>query len=197
MVAAGRTRIVSTGTYWQHYENKDYSPVCLYAACKEAFEKILQYYVEAFGIQAITLVLFDTYGASDRRGKLFSLLYEAAVSRTPLDMTPGEQLVDLVHVDDVANAYRVAAERLMTAHGTVNDTFAIGSGSPLRLRDLVAIYSDVTGLDVPIRWGGRAYRQREVMSPWSRGHRLPGWTSKIDMGRGLRDLYHTISKRQV
>ena len=58
---------IGTGSYWQNYKSDSYSPVDLYAATKEAFEKILQYYVEAFGIRAITLRLFDIYGEDDRR----------------------------------------------------------------------------------------------------------------------------------
>ena len=46
------TRIVNTGTSWQHYCNKPYSPVNLYAATKQAFEEILQYYVEAKGFKS-------------------------------------------------------------------------------------------------------------------------------------------------
>ena len=29
--------LINTGTSWQHYNNEDYNPVCLYAATKQAF----------------------------------------------------------------------------------------------------------------------------------------------------------------
>ena len=32
--------LVNTGTFWQHYQSKKYSPVNLYAATKKAFEDI-------------------------------------------------------------------------------------------------------------------------------------------------------------
>ena len=47
--------IINTGTSWQHYNNEDYNPVCLYAATKQAFESILDYYVQACSIKAITV----------------------------------------------------------------------------------------------------------------------------------------------
>src|SRR5450759_1726296 len=37
---------INTGTFWQNYQNADYSPVNLYAATKQAFEIIAQYYIE-------------------------------------------------------------------------------------------------------------------------------------------------------
>ena len=50
MAANGVRLLVNTGTSWEHYCSRPYSPVNLYAATKQAFESILQYYVEAKGL---------------------------------------------------------------------------------------------------------------------------------------------------
>ncbi len=104
MSVNGVTRIVNTGTSWQHYDNKDYNPVCLYAATKQAFEAILEYYVQACGVRAITLKLFDTYGPDDRRPKLFNLLSDAVKTGVTLNMSEGGQFIDPVFIDDVIDA---------------------------------------------------------------------------------------------
>ena len=44
--------MINTGTSWQHYNNENYNPVCLYAATKQAFEAILEYYIQACGIES-------------------------------------------------------------------------------------------------------------------------------------------------
>lgn len=185
----GVRMFLNTATYWQHYGNADYSPVSLYAACKEAFDKILRYYVEAYGMRAINLVLFDTYGEDDERPKLFNLLREAVRTGKPLAMTPGEQLIDLLHVEDVADAYGVAARLLERGHGASrHETYVVRSGRPVRLRDLVETYAAVTGRPVPVQWGMRGYRKREVMAPWEGGVRLPGWSPRIGLEEGIRRL---------
>ena len=94
MTVNGVSKIINTGTFWQHYENREYSPTCLYAATKQAFESILHYYVEAKFLMIITLILFDSYGPSDPRPKLFSLLQEARQSEKVIAMSPGEQKID-------------------------------------------------------------------------------------------------------
>jgi nucleoside-diphosphate-sugar epimerase len=185
MSGGGVTRLVNTGTSWQHYESRDYAPVNLYAATKEAFEAIIAYYVEARGARVITLKLFDTYGPDDPRPKLFHLLAKVAREQQPLDMSPGEQLIDLVHVDDVVTAFLLAADRLLQDAVAGHERYAVSSGAPLALRKLVAIYERVSGVTLPIRWGGRPYRQREVMRPWDRGTRLPGWAPRIGLEEGI------------
>lgn len=185
------TRIINTGTSWQHYNNEDYNPVCLYAATKQAFEAILSYYVQACGFKAITLTLFDTYGSDDYRPKLFHLLNRVATTREPLDMSAGEQLIDLVHIDDVTEAYVIAAQRLLEDKVKLHESYAISSAQPLPLKELVALYAKVTERTVAVNWGARAYRYREVMIPWSRGKLLQGWKQKIVLLEGIKTLINS------
>lgn len=184
MSACETTKIVNTGTSWQHYENKRYSPVNLYAATKQAFEDILQYYVEARNIHAVSLKLFDTYGPNDPRPKLFHLLEKIAREGTRLGMSPGEQIVDLVHVDDVVEAFVVASGRLNDALVDGYEEYSVTSGNPMTLRLVVKTFEKAIGKDINIEWGGRPYRNREVMTLWDHGKRLPGWSPKISLEAG-------------
>ncbi len=188
MAGAGVRHLVNTGTSWQHFQDEDYSPTCLYAATKQAFADLLAYWTGSGSLDAVTLELFDTYGPGDRRPKLFSLLRQAAATGTPLEMSPGEQLVDMVFVDDVVEGYLAAAERLLAGKVPGQETYALSSGAPLPLRELVGLYGRVTGREVPVEWGRRAYRPREVMVPWSRGKALPGWAPRVGLEEGIRRM---------
>jgi nucleoside-diphosphate-sugar epimerase len=189
MKVNGVSRIVNTSTSWQHYNNEDYNPVCLYAATKQAFEAILEYYVQACDIKAITLKLFDTYGSDDRRPKLFNLLNKAAKTGEPLDMSAGEQLIDLVHINDVTEAYVIAAQRLLDGQVSQHERYAVSSGQPLPLKALVQLYSEVSGQAVAVNWGARPYRYREVMVPWTKGLLLPQWRKSINLIEGLKRAF--------
>ncbi len=186
MVRNNAYHLINTGTSWQHYKNEDYNPVCLYAATKEAFETLLKFYTETTPLKVISLKLFDTYGPNDGRGKLLSLLEKISKNHEPLDMSPGEQLLDLVYIDDVVNAFILASERIKENIPVNPEDFAVSSGKPIKLKELVSIYRNVTGKTLPIRWGGRRYRNREVMTPWSNGTRLPGWQPLVNIETGIR-----------
>ena len=168
-------RFVHAGTSWQHYRGAHYSPVNLYAATKEAFEMMMRYYEETAGLHAVTLKLFDTYGEGDTRRKILALLQEAAATGKELALSPGEQKLDLVHVDDVAEAFRLAAEYLAADRADIRGEFAVSAGKALTLREIAARVEELLGKKIPVRWGARPYREREVMEPWSTGRLLPGW----------------------
>jgi nucleoside-diphosphate-sugar epimerase len=187
--SAGGGPFVNTGTSWQHYNNDVYNPVCLYAATKQAFEDILRYYVEATSVRAITLQLFDTYGPEDKRPKLLNQLLRAARASKALEMTSGEQKVDFVHVEDVVDAYCIAADRLLVNEKVRHEIYGVSSGNPLTLREFVLLCQSRGLQELDVRWGARQYRAREVMAPWTGYKRLPGWNPSRELGEGLASLF--------
>ena len=65
---------INTGTFWQYQDSASYSPTSLYAATKQAFQDILWYYIKAFSLKSVTLILFDTYGPKDPARK-YSIIF--------------------------------------------------------------------------------------------------------------------------
>jgi nucleoside-diphosphate-sugar epimerase len=176
---------INTGTAWQHYRSADYSPVNLYAATKQAFQDILDYYVQTRGLRAVTLKIFDSYGPNDQRPKIWKALREAGPKSAPLILSGGRQKLDPIYIDDITAAYLTAARRLLTDKARGHEIYALSSGRPRSLRQIVELYAKVTKKKIGASWGARPYRQREVMTPWSKGKRLPGWRPKIGLEEGI------------
>jgi nucleoside-diphosphate-sugar epimerase len=191
MREAGVSNLVNTGTSWQHYLKAEYHPVCLYAATKEAFENILAFYEDAYHLQSVTLKLFDTFGPNDPRKKIFQLLQDISESNSTLAMSPGDQMLDLVYIDDVCEAYRLADLRLRAGLVTESERFAVCSGKRISLRALVEIYEHALGRHLPIQWGAKPYRSREVMMPWEGYRTLPGWKPRLSVAEGIQRILET------
>jgi nucleoside-diphosphate-sugar epimerase len=185
MVENGVKRLLNVGTSWQHYQADEYRPVCLYAATKQAFEDLLTYYRDAHGLSVLTLKLFDTFGPGDTRAKLIALLRRCAEEGTHLDMSPGEQRLNMVYIDDVVDAFTVAAHRLANLPAASAEDWAVRADEEYTLQELVTIFEKVSGKPLDIAFGKRPYRQREVMTPW-KGPNLPGWRAQTSLSEGIR-----------
>jgi nucleoside-diphosphate-sugar epimerase len=188
MKQTGSNKLINTGTAWQHFHDAEYDPVCLYAATKQAAEDLITYYRNAFGIRSITLKLFDTYGPGDVRKKLFHAFHQASASEAPLPFSGGDQLLDLVHIDDVVEAFVLAAKLCGEFKPSQTETFGISARERITLRDAAKLYESISGLNLNIAWGARPYRIREVMNPWSRCKQLPNWMPSISLEYGIRSL---------
>ena len=179
---AGDCTFVNTGTVWQHFDARAYSPVSLYAAMKQAFTDVLRFYEEVAGLPVVTLELTDTYGPGDPRPKLLPILVRAAREGTELQMTDGTQLIDLLHVDDAVGAL------LATADGAAGAVYGASGGDTVTLRELVDRFETVSGLEVKASWGARAARPREMTRPWMVSGPPPGWSPQVSLDDGIRAL---------
>jgi nucleoside-diphosphate-sugar epimerase len=160
MIENGVKKFINIGTQSQHLGNKRYYPVNLYAATKEAFSNILVYYGSK-GIKHKTIELFDTYGDGDSRQKIMKLLIEACRNKIPIDLTPGEQILDLSYVDDICS---FLLKHIEIQDFLDNKTIAL-SGTKIKLRSLGNMIEKKYNMQGILRWGVKPYRDNEMMEP--------------------------------
>lgn len=182
-------RLVNVGSAWQHFEGAAYDPVSLYAATKQALDVIIEYYERVRGLDAVSVTLFDTYGPGDERPKLIPMLMRAADTGHAIEMSDGQQLIDLTYVDDVATGLvHVVSLPHPPRHGVLR------SGRPVSIRDLVSVFEAATGRAVPVLWGARPSRPREMTSDWSYGSRPEGWHPTVDLAEGLARTWRSFEQ---
>ena len=104
-------------------------------------------------------------------------------------MSPGEQEIDLLHVDDIVEAF-LSASMLFDNKDIfiTHNKYAVNSGRKVKLKELIDIYEKNTGYKLRIKWGSRPYRKREVMNLWDKYDSLPNWTPRISLEEGLKRL---------
>ncbi|MDH5325753.1 MAG: NAD(P)-dependent oxidoreductase [Gammaproteobacteria bacterium] len=178
--------LLNIGTSWQHYNNNVYEPVNLYSATKQAFLDIAAYYHKARGFKIIDLKLFDTFGPNDSRKKLIPLLIKNLGLDTEIKLSPGEQHINLVFIDDVLNCLEMGVSRLLSESQNDMEEYMVSAESTISIKELVKTIEKVSQKSLSVQWGANQYRNREVMRPWDRGLILPGWSPKVSLEEGLQ-----------
>ena len=86
-------------------------------------------------------------------------------------MSPGNQLLDVVHVNDVVDTVIDLSNRLDEAdeENKLALNYFLTSGKKIHLRDLADMYQVAKNVKLNINWGTRPYRKRELMIPQSSG----------------------------
>jgi len=173
-------RFVMIGSAWQHVGGRDYDPVSLYAATKQALSTIVEFYVAVRGLDVREVTLFDTYGPGDTRAKLVPALMRAAGDGVALQMSDGDQLVDLTYIDDIVRGLTTVLFDEGIARTTV-----LRSWSPVSIKRLVEIMESAIGVRVPVEWGAREARPREMREDWVFGASPAGWKAEVPLDTGL------------
>ena len=100
-------------------------------------------------------------------------------------MSPGDQMLNLVHINDVCKAFGLASEMLENNNKPCHLKYSIESDKSYKLKEIIQVFESVTNKKINVVWGGKSYRKREVMNPWNNGLKLPGWEAKINLKEGL------------
>jgi nucleoside-diphosphate-sugar epimerase len=195
---AGCRAIVTAGSYLQHSGEGQLHPFNLYAATKIAFEKILTFYVDAFGFSAIVLNLCNVYGELDLRPTLLCQMMDSYADGVPLSLHAGEAWVDLVHAEDVAAAF-VQSIRVLAHHrseGIGFSRYSVTSGRDMTSAELMSVFESL-GLSRPEVTYERAGTPPRRVRPW-RGICVPGWSPRISIQDGIaRLLAHRTAGAKV
>ncbi len=181
--------LIYAGSSWQHYRNEEYCPANLYAATKQAFSTLADYFLDISSLRILELHLYDSYGENDRRPKLLNMLNKLARQKGELDMSAGDQELHLVHVDDVANGFSIACKIVKEQTMGTRTIYRLPSKKTIKLRDLVECFNSINPHQkVKVNWGKKNYREREIFKPWEKAEILPGWHPTIDIDQGLMRL---------
>lgn len=189
MAACGCSKLVNASTVMAHYQEKEYCPINLYAATKQALSDIIQYYTDEGLIQAVSLVLTDTYGPGDRRPKILNLIKECIQQNKPIALSLGTQDYDVVYIDDVIQAF-IAAMDLFDAPGFKNRTYQAAASKFLTLRETVELLLKVNGLKLNAEWGKRPFSLHEIQKAVRLFPMVPGWSPKVSLEEGLKRFWN-------
>lgn len=149
----------------------------LYSTTKSAFRVFLDYYSELCGYKYLHIVPFTIYGGESSQKKIIDLIKDSLNSDEPQKMSAGEQILDFIHVDDVANFVIFLLNNTARTELLHNgETLFLGTGKGTSLRQLATEIEKAAQSRCNIVWGARPYRDRDIM------HAVAPIGKLIDMG---------------
>ncbi len=189
---------INTGTFAEYNgkEDKRLQPAYLYAATKTAFRSILDYYQRLSGFKVLHVIPYTIYGRKGDAKKLIDYIYEALDAPAPINMSPGEQVLDLIHIEDVVRFYLLLLKHPEALTDSVSE-FHLGTGRGTSPRQLCRILENATGKKANINWGGRPYRDLDTMYAVAPAGALAGrigWQPLISIEQGIQQDYNTIQR---
>ncbi|MBV9236322.1 MAG: NAD-dependent epimerase/dehydratase family protein [Xanthobacteraceae bacterium] len=181
---AGGRRAVFAGTCaeydWGHElldeSQTPLAPATLYGTAKRALHSLVESAANQTGVSTAWGRIFFLYGPNEVPSRLIAHVITALLQGEPALCSPATQERDLMHVEDVANAFVSVLES--DWEGPVN----IASGTCRPLRDAVRLIGELTGRPDLIRLGARPM-------PVSEPHRLAAATEVLNNRIGFRPRY--------
>lgn len=165
-----------------------------YGAAKVACENYGYAYACSYGLNVTVLRFFSVFGPLMRQFVIHDLVRKLQRDPSRLELFgDGKQVRDYLHVEDAARALLLAAEK-----GESGKAYNVGSGSPVRIRDLAETIIEIMGLSgIPVEctntsWPGDV---KEFYADLGQISKL-GFSAKKPWNEGLRQTVGYLLEAQ-
>jgi nucleoside-diphosphate-sugar epimerase len=198
LVRARCRKLVALGTCFEYApsdaplsESDSLGPMTPYARAKVSASARLSRICEPTATELAWARLFFLYGPREHPRRLVPAVTLALLEGRTAPTTPGAQLRDFLHVDDVARA--LVAVAASDVQGPVN----IASGRPETVRDIVLTIGRLTGRSALLDVGALPYSPGDPMVVTADVGKLAssGFRARWTLGEGLSDTVDWWSEK--
>jgi UDP-glucose 4-epimerase len=169
-------------------ENDSINPMYPYAFSKYAGEMVIKHWSQVYGINFISLRLFNVYGTRSRThgayGAALGVFLRQKISNKPLTIVgSGKQKRDFVYVKDVAEAFKKSVFSKVK-----NQIFNIGSSNPKTVNQLASLISNKK-VFIPKRPGEPDITYANI----KKANKKLNWFPRVKFEEGVKILLKDIN----
>jgi dTDP-glucose 4,6-dehydratase len=158
-----------------------------YAASKVAAEKVVESYVRSFGLPAVTVRSFNTFGPRQSTRAIVPTIVTQALEREAIELGSVHPVRDLSYVEDTVAGLVAAVEADAEAIGQVVN---LGRGKGVSVGELAERVCGLLGRPLEIRTDPERVRPADsevdrLVCDNRRARELLGWEPRVGLEEGL------------
>ncbi len=152
-------KFINLGTVWQHFNDTKNLAFNLYAATKQSFECIFNYYKNQYTkIKFYNILLTDTFGTNDKRKKLIPILLKNFNKKNPDKINiPKNLSMNLVNINEVTKCLNI-----LLKNNSKSNNYVIKSKQDVKIFDLINFLNDNLEKKIKINWSKNIKNYRTI-----------------------------------
>jgi UDP-glucose 4-epimerase len=178
-------------------ESEELKPNSYYAVSKASATMFCRYVAQSRGVNIITLRPYSVYGPYEDPHRLMpTIILYGLEGRLPPLVSPDTPR-DYVYVDDLTEAYLLAAGR---PHQDTDAVYNVGTGTQTLLREVVNVARRALAIEAEPKWGSFPNRHWDT-DTWVSDNRLIwtelGWRPRYTFEEGFRMMANWFRSNPV
>ena len=166
-----------------------------YSASKIGADKLAESFYRSFDTPVVTLRPFNTYGPGQSARAVIPTIITQALTRPAIRLGNLDARRDLTYVTDTVDGFLKVAE----TPGVEGETFNLGSGEEITIRDLVREIQNLLGNSTPVEVEAERFRPEKsevqrLLSDNRLARRRLGWEPRVPLREGLQRTIVWVSQ---
>lgn len=187
----GVQRFIQIGTIEEYgsqeapfVETQQERPISPYSLSKVMATKLTLLFSRLFGFNACVVRPAATFGPKQGFTMLTPVVIRACLQEEDFYMNLGEQLKDLLFVEDLVDGLMMVG----MSDSVNGEIINLGSNKQYLIKDVVNSINSLMGKPITVHFGARPYRPQDPMEFYlnsDKAERLLGWRAKTDLDSAL------------
>ena len=175
-----KSKVIHTSSYFQ-YCPEEKRPWSKYSEFKTKSLLVLEDSCKKNNVNLVNFILYDNYGGKNKR-KFFDLLIKSASLGENLHATFGEQMLNLIHIENIVSAIIHECNDDFKTNTNQIFNYDLRSDFTSSLVDLSGLVCSTLNVKSRVIWGSELYREKEVFKLWASEFNSPVyWNPKSDI----------------
>lgn len=180
---------ITFGSKWEFDYLGRVSPLNFYSASKASMDVILNFFSKEFDLPIVSLKLFDTFGVNDKRNKVLNYIKKKYTKNQLINLTPGNQYLDLVNINDVCNLVFIVSNEILKKKIKGFKIFTATSKKPIKLKNLIKKLNKILDKKLKVKFGKRNYRKNEQFFNIKKNLNHPKWKIRNKIEKDLKQFF--------
>ena len=182
-------QLVNIGSSWEYDDFGRDDPQNLYAQLKACNSNVAKWYAANYDMKIINLKLNDTFGGNDQRTKLMPTLKRHYNAGSVAQLRYSEQLINLLHIDDVCEGLLTAAYTTSSLPSKTCETAFLYGNETLKLSELVKRINSLSSQKLKAHFQGKSPTEYQLRGVWDQSPSLNDWKPNMTLDTALEHYF--------
>ena len=172
-------KIINFGSMMQHHKDEKLVSKNLYAASKNAFEMIANYYASINDkTKFYNIKFYESFGANDARKKIIPTIIKNYKLKKTTKIISKQLTLNVIHTDDIINSIMILLNNNVTS-----GTYCLKNSKNIKISNLISTLNKILNKKIKVKYGNKS-----ITSNYKNNLKiLPKW-------KPIKDLENEIIK---
>jgi CDP-paratose synthetase len=174
-------KIINFGTMMQVTNGKNYSSKNLYAASKNAFEMIENFYLsKAYKSKFYNLKFYESFGENDNRPKLIPTIIKNYKKNRLTKVVSKNLELNIIHVNDILEAIMI-----LLKNNTKSGSYCLKNEKNIKIQNLISNINKKVSTKIKIKYNNNSLNKIKKTNL----KKLPNWKPKANLLKKIENEF--------